>query len=201
MTLPVFFVYGVLNGLNGGSVSEIFTPQNGDDSSDDRPRLVLDTNTVLALWMFRDPKLDALRAWIEAGKCLLYSREDALEELRRVLAYRQFDLDAAMQRTLLDQYCDRLTMLNADAPEKHASPPAALPACRDPDDQKFLDIAAQAAASYLITRDKALQRLARHRLVKHWLNILTPERFASALNGGTLRGKPSALASTDTAGG
>ena len=64
-------------------MSEIFTPQNGEDSNDDRPRLVLDTNTVLALWMFRDPKLEALRGWIESGRCRLFSREDALEELRR----------------------------------------------------------------------------------------------------------------------
>ncbi|MDA0234164.1 MAG: PIN domain-containing protein, partial [Proteobacteria bacterium] len=54
------------------------------------PTLVLDTNTVLALWMFRDPALEALRAWIDAGSCRLVSRADALEELRRVLAYAQF---------------------------------------------------------------------------------------------------------------
>lgn len=167
-------------------MSEILTPQNGDDANDERPRLVLDTNTVLALWMFRDPALDALRKWIEAGKCLLYSREDALEELRRVLAYRQFELDAAMQHTLLHQYCDRLTMRDAGAPGRHAATPTALPTCRDPDDQKFLEIAAEAAANYLITRDKALRRLARHGLVRHRFNILTPEHFAAALAGEAL---------------
>lgn len=100
-------------------MSEIFTLRNGDDSSDDRPRLVLDTNTVLALWMFRDPKLEALRAWIEAGNCLLLSREDALEELRRVLAYRQFGLDEDFQDALLDEYRTRLAPRTAERNNKN----------------------------------------------------------------------------------
>ena len=162
------------------TVSEILTPRNRNEPSHDRPALVLDTNTVLALWMFRDPALEQLRDWIEAGHCRLYSREDALEELRQVLAYRQFGLDAAMQCALLREYRARLTALDARAREGHP-PTAPLPACLDPDDQKFLEIAAQAAPSYLVTRDKALQRLARHHLVRHRLTILTPERFAATL--------------------
>lgn len=162
-------------------MSEFFTPQNGDEPSNERPALVLDTNTVLALWMFRDPALTTLREWIEAGNCRLFSREDALEELRQVLAYRQFGLDAAMQGALLHAYRVRVTVLTAGAPEAHTAHRAPLPACRDSDDQKFLEIAAQAAPSDLLTRDKALQRLARHRLVSHRFSILTPERFAAAL--------------------
>ena len=162
-------------------MSEIFTPQNGDDSSDGRPRLVLDTNTVLALWMFRDPKLDALRAWIETGNCLLYSREDALEELRRVLAYRQFGLDVAAQRSIQSDYCSQLS---PGSPRKNEDTPAdlpLLPACQDPDDQKFLEIAFQESATHLASRDKALTKLARHRLVRDKFTILTPEQLITSI--------------------
>lgn len=139
------------------------------------PTLVLDTNTVLALWMFRDPALEALRAWIDAGSCRLVSRADALEELRRVLAYAQFGLDAQGQEALRMRYRARLVVLAEAAAYEE------LPVCRDPDDQKFLEIAGAAGMATLITRDKALLRLARHRLVRERFAILTPERVQHTL--------------------
>lgn len=163
--------------MNGGIVSEILTPQNGDDSRDDRPRLVLDTNTVLALWMFRDPKLAALREWIEAGNCRLYSREDAQEELRRVLAYRQFGLDEVSQQAIIAGY--RLLLTPWAPPEDPSTTVvlATLPRCRDADDQKFLEIAVQLGATHLLTRDKALLKLARQRTIRERFAILPPERL------------------------
>ena len=181
MTLPVFFVYGVLNGLNGGRVSEILTPQNGDYSSDDRPRLVLDTNTVLALWMFRDPGLDALRAWIEAGNCLLLSREDALEELRRVLAYRQFGLDEDAQTALHVRYRNRLAPWSPPPDAETDRRISTLPRCRDGDDQKFLEISATSTATHLVSRDKALLRLSRIRAIRQRFEILGPEAIQALL--------------------
>jgi len=139
------------------------------------PTLVLDTNTVLALWMFHDPALEALRAWIDAGSCRLVSRADALEELRRVLAYAQFGLDPGRQDGLRARYIDRIAVLADDADA------GTLPSCRDPDDQKFLEIAGAAGMATLITRDKALLRLARHRLVRERFAILTPERVQHTL--------------------
>ncbi len=139
------------------------------------PTLVLDTNTVLALWLFHDPALEALRQWIDAGRCRLVARADALEELRRVLAYAQFGLDASRQHALRARYLARLVLLPDAA---HAGE---LPSCRDPDDQKFLEIAGAAGPATLITRDKALLRLARHRLVRERFAILTPEQLQQTL--------------------
>ena len=175
MTLPVFCVNGVLNGLNGGIVSEILTPQNGEESSQGRPALVLDTNTVLALWMFRDPKLEALREWIEAGNCRLHSREDALEELRHVLAYRQFGLDPTTRAQILDAYRARTALTNTDSENATIFP--ALPRCQDGDDQKFLEIARSSTADHLLTRDKALLRLRRHSAIRSDYRIERPEDF------------------------
>ena len=135
-------------------------------------RLVLDTNTVLALWMFRDPALEFLRLRAEAGALTLLTRDDAVEELNRVLAYRQFALDETTRTTLLADYLRRAT--HSPAPEAGAAP---LPACRDADDQKFLEIARDGAAEALLTRDKALLRLARHRQIRECYAILTPEAW------------------------
>jgi putative PIN family toxin of toxin-antitoxin system len=137
-----------------------------------RHRLVLDTNTVLALWMFRDPQLELLRAWAEAGELSLLTRADALEELDRVLAYRQFALDEAARSALLTDYRGSTTVL--PAPDQGAAP---LPPCRDPDDQKFLEIARDGAAHALLSRDKALLRLRTHRLIRERYAILTPEAW------------------------
>jgi predicted nucleic acid-binding protein len=158
-------------------VSEILTPQNGETPSDGRPALVLDTNTVLALWMFRDPALDVLREWIEAWNCRLYSREDALEELRRVLAYRQFGLDEVSQQAIIAGYRLLLTPWDPPKDRSTAVAPTLLPRCRDADDQKFLEIAVQLGATHLLTRDKALLKLARHRTIRERFAILPPERL------------------------
>jgi uncharacterized protein len=135
-------------------------------------RLVLDTNTVLALWMFRDPGLELLRAQAEEGHLTLLTRADAVEELRRVLAYRRFALDETTRTTLLADYLRRVT--HFPAPEADTAP---LPTCRDADDQKFLEIARDGAAQALLTRDKALLRLARHRLIRERYAVLTPETW------------------------
>ena len=161
-------------------MSEILTPQKGDDLRDERPRLVLDTNTVLALCMFRDPRLEALRAWIEAGNCLLLSREDALEELRCALAYRQFGLDEAAQVALHARYRTRLAPWSPPPDAETERRISALPRCRDEDDQKFLEIASLSDASAVITRDKALLRLARHPRIRERFRVVTPENFAAS---------------------
>ena len=157
------------------------TPPLGDDSSAHAPRIVLDTNTVLALWMFRDSALAALRAWIEAGSCRLYSREDALEELRRVLAYEQFGLGQGLQMQLYAEYRERLSSRQAALSSCIRGTSLDLPACKDSDDQKFLEIAALSGAQGLLTRDKALLRLAKHRRIRPHFAIISPDRFLAPL--------------------
>ncbi|QID16546.1 PIN domain-containing protein [Nitrogeniibacter mangrovi] len=134
-------------------------------------RLVLDTNTVMALWFFEDPALAPLRRFIDAGDATLLARDDALEELRRVLGYRQFACTPAHQGQLWQAYRDRVALV---AMGTDGDP---LPKCRDADDQKFLEIARDGDAAGLLTRDKALLRCGRHRLVRERFAILTPERW------------------------
>lgn len=136
--------------------------------------LVLDTNTILALWHFGDPALDALQRALGTTAQPIFTREDALEELRRVLAYIQFGITAPEQQRLFAAYRTRAHSLTEALDDV---PP--LPLCRDPDDQKFLEIARDAGASHLLTRDKLLLKLGRHRLVRGRFSILTPERYVA----------------------
>lgn len=139
-------------------------------------RLVLDTNTVMALWVFEDPRLAPLRALVDAAGAVLLASAATLEELRRVLAYRQFSLPAERQARLLADYAARTTLQDGAADD---APP--LPVCRDGDDQKFLALARDGAATHLVSRDKLLLKLNRHRLVRPLFAILSPEAFVAAL--------------------
>jgi len=49
--------------------------------------------------------------------------------------------------------------------------------CSDPDDQKFIDLAIAARAEVLVTRDKALLKLARRARDRHGLLICTPSAW------------------------
>lgn len=150
------------------------------------PRLVLDTNTVMALWFFEDPQLVRLRAVIEHRALPLLARADTLEELRHVLAYRQFGASPERQREIADVYhaCVTTIVDGGDATRGDEAPGVpTLPLCRDRDDQKFLEVARDGSASHLISRDKALLKLNRHRLVRGLFAIVTPEAFAATLGG------------------
>ena len=138
------------------------------------PTIILDTNTVLALWWFEDPALAPLARALNDGRFQLVTRDDALGELSCVLAYRQFGIPVGRQSTLFAQYRTRCTL--APAPQEGCSP---LPLCRDGDDQKFLEIARDAGADLLVSRDKALLRLNRHRLIRPLYRILSPEALSA----------------------
>jgi len=137
---------------------------------------VLDTNTVLDLWFFNDPRLASLRLAIEEGRLDLCSRDDCIEELRRVLAYPSFAMTETEQQRFLADYVQRVRRVSPPAED---APP--LPRCRDRYDQKFLEVARDGRVRWLVTRDKALLGLADHRQIAPLFQVLTPARFSSNL--------------------
>jgi len=104
---------------------------------------VLDTNIVLDLWVFDEPRAEALRLSVEAGDTRWLATAAMREELARVLAYPQIakrlNARAMPAQTVLDHF-DRHARLHPDAPKAACT-------CKDADDQKFIDLAVQHGAA------------------------------------------------------
>jgi len=126
-------------------------------------RLVLDTNAVLDWLLFRDQGFLPIAAAIESGAAVALTDEVCVEELRRVLRYPEFKLDEARQAELMKQYLQHVRVveaIEASSPDENEMSSTGIPRCKDPDDQKFLELASQQAA-ILVTKDKLLLKLAR----------------------------------------
>lgn len=134
-------------------------------------RVVLDTNVLLSLFVFADSRFALLRERLVGGQLLALTDTRCLNEFRRVLAYPMFSLDQSAQAAAFDAYAD-LARLVPPA----AGATAALPECADTDDQKFLEVARDGQADWLVTSDKALLKLARRKQLAHLFRILTPQQ-------------------------
>ncbi len=141
-------------------------------------RLVLDTNVVLDLLHFADPRCAPLTAAQARGEAVFLADTATLAELERVTHYTEFGLDAAGAAALLEAYRRMIVSVEAGAAGR-------LPRCRDPDDQKFLELAARACADLLVSKDKALLGLKGRQGLT--FRILTPSAAAQA--GGWLEGE------------
>jgi putative PIN family toxin of toxin-antitoxin system len=135
-------------------------------------RLVLDTNVWLDWLVFDDSGLAMLKSAVSTGQAEIIIDAACEAELFRVLEYplQKWTLDSAGRARCLAQY-RRL----ARPVEIHGFPE--LPRCADADDQKFLELAAGAAANWLLTKDHALLALNRHRASLPF-QIVTPADFA-----------------------
>jgi len=136
-------------------------------------RLVLDTNVWLDWLVFDDPGIAAIRAAVAAKRAEVFIDAACEAELERALGYdlgkRAVDAAACIAE------CRRVARrIESPVPEAER---AKLPACCDPDDQKFLEAALAARAGFLITKDRALLELAARVAA---FRILTPEGFAGA---------------------
>ena len=117
-------------------------------------RLVLDTNVVLSALLFHAGALAWLRAAWRADRLRPLASRDTTAELIRVLAYPKFGLTADERRDLLDDYlpyCETVTLPDS---------PLTVPACRDPFDRPFLELALAGRADALITGDADILALA-----------------------------------------
>jgi uncharacterized protein len=145
-------------------------------------KLVLDTNVVLDWLIFDDPSIHPLRDGIHEGRVVVVTHARAIDELRRVLSYRHFELDLPRQTRALERYQAHTSRLPV---EEHTSIgrmelPAGFPRCRDPDDDHFLALAYHAKAHALVSKDKKVLK-CRRRSTAFGFTILSVPHLVAAL--------------------
>ena len=135
-------------------------------------RVVLDTNVLVSLYVFEDSRFAPLRARVESGEWLALTSEACRAEFCRVLDYPMFRLTQERQRKAMAAYDLRAVCIGA---RLGGSDAVALPRCADRDDQKFLELARDGTAEWLVTADKALLKLARRERLRGLFRILSPD--------------------------
>ena len=105
--------------------------------------------------------MNPLRERVRSKQVTVLTHPPALEELRRVLTYRELKLDERRQQELFDQYSASTSLWPAQGapPIDVTSLPPGFPRCRDPDDNHFLALAHHAQAHALVSRDNAVLKL------------------------------------------
>ena len=119
-------------------------------------QLVLDTNIVLDLFVFRDESARALHGAIANKEVTWLATQAMRDELASVLSYEQI----GARMTTADQSAPRVLEAFDQYARVVEAPPEANVKCRDPDDQKFIDLAV-AHDALLLSKDSHVLALRR----------------------------------------
>jgi putative PIN family toxin of toxin-antitoxin system len=127
-------------------------------------RLVFDTNIVVSSIAFPGSTPD--RALVAAQSSIMLSSQATLAELIEVIERPVWDryIGHQLRTRLAPEYmtsCEVISVISS------------IHACRDPKDDKFLELAIDGQADFIVTGDKDL--LALHPF--HDIAILTPAQF------------------------
>ena len=114
-------------------------------------RVVLDTNIVLDAFVFNDPAARALKSALASHQLEWIATKAMRDELVRVLDYPKIVPRMAYYQIsanhVLAQFDGQSTLVD--------TAPKASVTCRDPDDQKFIDLAVTHQA-LLLSKDQAV---------------------------------------------
>ena len=135
---------------------------------------MLDTNVVLDWLVFRNPVCAPLAQGLADGHLLWLATPEMRNELSHVLA-RGVAAAWGPDHGAVWSAWERHAM---EVPAVVASGAMSRLRCTDTDDQKFIDLALSHPARWLLSRDRAVLKLAR-RSRAFGLDIVTPDAWAA----------------------
>ena len=112
---------------------------------------VIDTNIILDLFVFKDPATQPLKLALASHKIQWLTTQAMRDELERVLSYPKIMARLALAELDAEGV---LRQFDAEARLVEVAPKASV-TCRDPDDQKFIDLAVLHKA-ILLSKDRAV---------------------------------------------
>lgn len=137
--------------------------------------IVLDTNVCLDLFAFKDPRWEMIIEGLKNKTLVASTRADCRDEWLAVLHYPHLPITDLTREGIVTIFDELIEVRSFD------SRSIRLPVCSDKDDQKFLEFARDAKLDFLITKDKALLKLARKIQALGLFIIETPEKFVARL--------------------
>lgn len=135
------------------------------------PTVVLDTNVILDAWVFDNQDSVSILSAVGTRTLNWLATCEMREELIHVLGRGLGPRWPASWEALRARWESHATERPADTHR-----PAHWPRCTDKDDQKFIDFALQQKARWLISRDRAVLKLA-PRCARLGLTIVDPARW------------------------
>lgn len=132
--------------------------------------VIFDTNLLLDFFVFSDPRTVPLWEAAKNGTICVVTSEPCLFELRDVLTRSQFNLSSSEVEDAVQSFCKVAKIKEVTH--------AASAKCKDPDDQKFLDLLEESAPAILVTKDKLVLR-CRRLVLKLGCDILEPLKAAN----------------------
>jgi putative PIN family toxin of toxin-antitoxin system len=139
-----------------------------------KPRLVVDTNIIVSgLMTIATPPAQILNA-IQSKKIVLLVSDEVVAEYIRVLQYPHI----RKYKKISDQMISQLTVFFIEESER-VEVLSTIEKSKDPDDDKFLSLAVDGKADFLITGDKA--DLLSLKEIEH-IPIITARRAIEKLN-------------------
>ncbi|HEY2023293.1 putative toxin-antitoxin system toxin component, PIN family [Paraburkholderia sp.] len=149
----------------------------GSHASSDALRVVLDSNVWIDILVFDDPHTRPIAAALESGALAALIDTRCLAELAYVLDYPQF-AHRHVDKVAALAIVARLAQLVA--PGESTGDERPLPQCKDRDDQKFLELARTAQADWLVSKDRAVLKLAKRTARDFGFQIAPPGPFVVA---------------------
>ena len=134
--------------------------------------LVIDTNVCLDLFVFNDPRITPLLHALQNNTITAITQASCRDEWLAVLHYPQLPIteqSRPISAALYDKYLQITQTVAKDY--------LILPRCTDADDQQFMNLARDASATHLLTKDKALLKCAKRVNKLGLFCILTPDNF------------------------
>jgi len=127
-------------------------------------RIVIDTNVVVSGLLF--PRSELNRALLKAQTCEMLASEATKLEVVEVLSRPKFDryISLDIRRQLAAEYIRACETIHVQS---------TIQACRDPRDNKFLELAVDGRADLILTGDLDLQALHPFRGIA----IVTPMQY------------------------
>ena len=116
-----------------------------------QPRVIIDTSTLVGAMLRTRSLPSQVLTWV-LDNCILYASNATLTELAQVVQREGFDkyLPLPERTRFFQQFATRATVV---------APQVTVTDCRDPKDNKFLELALSVQAHVLVTSDEDLRSL------------------------------------------